>query len=93
LELILSHHHIQYLVLFNIVCTVNLAESGDDVRIGNATTVIAVANIVKSSLSPVGLDKMLVDGIGDVTCTKDGATILHSHSSKWDTRQLVSWWI
>ncbi|KAL0429076.1 UNVERIFIED_CONTAM: T-complex protein 1 subunit alpha [Sesamum radiatum] len=36
----------------------------------------AVANIVKSSLGPVGLDKMLVDDIGDVTITNDGATIL-----------------
>lgn len=36
----------------------------------------AIANIVKSSLGPVGLDKMLVDDIGDVTVTNDGATIL-----------------
>lgn len=32
--------------------------------------------MVKSSLGPVGLDKMLVDDIGDVTITNDGATIL-----------------
>lgn len=31
---------------------------------------------MKSSLGPVGLDKMLVDDIGDVTITNDGATIL-----------------
>jgi len=31
---------------------------------------------VKSSLGPVGLDKMLVDDVGDVTITNDGATIL-----------------
>jgi T-complex protein 1 subunit alpha len=37
---------------------------------------MAVANIVKTSLGPVGLDKMLVDDIGDVTITNDGATIL-----------------
>lgn len=36
----------------------------------------SIANIVKSSLGPVGLDKMLVDEIGDVTVTNDGATIL-----------------
>jgi T-complex protein 1 subunit alpha len=40
------------------------------------TAALAVANIVKSSLGPVGLDKMLVDDIGDVTITNDGATIL-----------------
>lgn len=37
---------------------------------------ISLANIVKSSLGPQGLDKMLVDDIGDVTITNDGATIL-----------------
>jgi len=36
----------------------------------------SLANIVKSSLGPQGLDKMLVDEIGDVTITNDGATIL-----------------
>lgn len=51
-------------------------ESGQDVRIGNVTAAVAVANIVKSSLGPVGLDKMLVDDIGDVLITNDGATIL-----------------
>ena len=45
-------------------------------RVGNVTAAIAVANVVKSSLGPVGLDKMLVDDIGDVTITNDGATIL-----------------
>lgn len=36
----------------------------------------AIANIVKSSYGPSGLDKMMVDDIGDVTVTNDGATIL-----------------
>ena len=39
--------------------------SGEDVRVQNVTAVSAIANIVKSSLGPVGLDKMLVDDIGD----------------------------
>ncbi|CAG8679819.1 8948_t:CDS:2, partial [Racocetra fulgida] len=39
--------------------------------------VMSIANIVKSSLGPVGLDKMLVDDIGDVTISNDGATILN----------------
>ena len=38
--------------------------------------VTSLANIVKTSLGPMGLDKMLVDDIGDVTITNDGATIL-----------------
>lgn len=40
------------------------------------TAVVALANIVRSSLGPTGLDKMLVDDIGDVNITNDGATIL-----------------
>jgi T-complex protein 1 subunit alpha len=50
--------------------------SGNDVRSQNVMAVMAIANILKSSLGPVGLDKMLVDDIGDVTISNDGATIL-----------------
>ena len=35
-----------------------------------------IADIVRSSLGPRGMDKMLVDSLGDVTITNDGATIL-----------------
>jgi thermosome len=35
-----------------------------------------VAEIVKSSIGPRGMDKMLVDSLGDVTITNDGATML-----------------
>jgi T-complex protein 1 subunit alpha len=51
-------------------------QSGEDIRSQNVTAVMSIANIVRSSLGPVGLDKMLVDDIGDVTITNDGATIL-----------------
>ncbi|KAF9600623.1 hypothetical protein IFM89_011206 [Coptis chinensis] len=51
-------------------------QSGQDVRTQNVVACTAISNIVKSSLGPVGLDKMLVDDIGDVTITNDGATIL-----------------
>lgn len=50
--------------------------SGADIRNQNVLAASSVANVVKSSLGPVGLDKMLVDDIGDVTVTNDGATIL-----------------
>ncbi|XP_063227495.1 T-complex protein 1 subunit alpha [Bacillus rossius redtenbacheri] len=50
--------------------------SGAPVRTQNVMAACSIANIVKSSLGPVGLDKMLVDDIGDVTVTNDGATIL-----------------
>lgn len=42
-------------------------QSGQDVRTQNVVACQAVANIVKTSLGPVGLDKMLVDDIGDVS--------------------------
>lgn len=35
-------------------------ESGEDVRTQNVVAVTAVANIVKSSLGPVGLDKVII---------------------------------
>jgi len=49
---------------------------GDDVRQANVTAAVSIANIVKSSLGPVGLDKMLLDDVGEITITNDGATIL-----------------
>lgn len=51
-------------------------QTGHDVRTQNVTAVTAIANVVRTSFGPVGLDKMLVDSIGDVTITNDGATIL-----------------
>jgi len=50
--------------------------TGQNVRTQNVMAASSIANIVKSSLGPVGLDKMLVDDVGDVTITNDGATIL-----------------
>jgi len=50
--------------------------SGQDVRTQNVTAASSVANVVKTSLGPIGLDKMLVDDLGEVTITNDGATIL-----------------
>ena len=40
-------------------------EQGQDVRTQNIMAVLALSNIVKTSLGPQGLDKMLVDDIGD----------------------------
>jgi len=50
--------------------------SGSSIRTQNVLACTAIANVVKTSLGPVGLDKMLVDEVGDVTVTNDGATIL-----------------
>ena len=40
----------------------------------------AVANAIKSTLGPKGMDKMLVDELGDITISNDGATILKEMS-------------
>lgn len=50
--------------------------TGESIRSQNVMAASSLSNIVKSSLGPLGLDKMLVDDIGDVTITNDGATIL-----------------
>ena len=50
--------------------------SGSDIRDQNVQATQAIANVVRSSFGPSGLDKMMVDDIGDVTVTNDGATIL-----------------
>ncbi len=49
---------------------------GRDAQKNNIAAAKLIAEVVKSSLGPRGMDKMLVDGLGDVTITNDGATIL-----------------
>ncbi|UYP47768.1 Thermosome subunit alpha [Candidatus Lokiarchaeum ossiferum] len=49
---------------------------GNDARAKNILAIQAVAEAVKSTLGPRGMDKMLVDSLGDITVTNDGATIL-----------------
>jgi len=49
---------------------------GKDAQRANITAAKIIAEAVKSSLGPKGMDKMLVDSLGDVTITSDGRTIL-----------------
>jgi len=53
-----------------------LQQKGRDAQKNNIAAAKLVAELVKTSLGPRGLDKMLVDSLGDVTITNDGATIL-----------------
>ncbi len=53
---------------------------GKEVLSMNIAAAKAVASIVKSTLGPRGMDKMLVNPLGDITITNDGATILHDMS-------------
>ncbi|PWR73706.1 thermosome subunit alpha [Methanospirillum lacunae] len=49
---------------------------GRDAQSMNITAAKAVANAVRTTLGPKGMDKMLVDSMGDVVITNDGFTIL-----------------
>ena len=49
---------------------------GRDAQKNNIAAAKIIAEIVHTSLGPRGMDKMLVDSLGDVTITNDGATIL-----------------
>ncbi len=49
---------------------------GKDAQRINIAIGYAVANLIRTTLGPKGMDKMLVSDLGDVTITNDGATIL-----------------
>ncbi|MEM2785327.1 MAG: thermosome subunit beta [Candidatus Nitrosotenuis sp.] len=49
---------------------------GNDAQKNNISAAKLIAELVRTSLGPRGMDKMLVDTLGDVTITNDGATIL-----------------
>ncbi len=49
---------------------------GDEARRINIMAARAIADAVKTTLGPKGMDKMIVDSLGDITVSNDGATIL-----------------
>lgn len=49
---------------------------GKEARRANIAAAKAVAEALKSTLGPRGMDKMMIDNLGDITITNDGATIL-----------------
>ena len=51
-------------------------ERGKSATTNNIAAARAVADTVRTTLGPRGMDKMLVDGMGDITITNDGVTIL-----------------
>ena len=51
-------------------------ERGKGAQFNNIAAAKAVADAVRSTLGPRGMDKMLVDSLGDVVITNDGVTIL-----------------
>ncbi|EQD73523.1 chaperonin beta subunit, partial [mine drainage metagenome] len=51
-------------------------ERGRGATSGNIAAARAIADAVRTTLGPRGMDKMLVDSMGDITITNDGVTIL-----------------
>ncbi len=55
----------------------------------NISAAKAVAEAVRSTLGPKGMDKMLVDSMGDVTITNDGVTILKEMDIDNPTAEMI----
>jgi len=53
-----------------------LRQTGKDAQKANITAAVSVSEMIRSTLGPKGMDKMLVDSTGDITITNDGVTIL-----------------
>ena len=49
---------------------------GRDARKANMLAAQIIAEVLKTTLGPRGMDKMLIDSLGDITITSDGATVL-----------------
>jgi len=63
---------------------------GRDARHMNIAAAKAVANAVRSTLGPNGMDKMLVDSLGEVVITNDGATILKEMDIEHPAAKMVA---
>ena len=63
--------------------------SGKTAQKGNIAAAKAVSDTVRTTLGPKGMDKMLVDGMGDVIVTNDGVTILEEMKSEHPTAKMM----
>ncbi|GFO97546.1 heat shock protein 60 family chaperone GroEL [groundwater metagenome] len=63
---------------------------GEEAKRGNIMAARAVAEAVRTTLGPRGMDKMLTDPAGLVTITNDGATILEEMSIKHPAAKIVA---
>jgi T-complex protein 1 subunit epsilon len=62
---------------------------GIEAQKSNILAARAISNILRTSLGPKGMDKMLVDSDGGVTITNDGATILHKMEVEHQVARLM----
>ncbi|MBS3760804.1 MAG: hypothetical protein KGY43_04960 [Halodesulfurarchaeum sp.] len=63
---------------------------GKDARTSNITAGEAIAESVRTTLGPKGMDKMLVSDGGDVVITNDGATILDEMDIEHPAAQMLT---
>ncbi len=63
--------------------------TGKDALSMNIASAKAVASIVKTTLGPKGMDKMMVNIMGDITLTNDGATILDEMDIEHPTAKMI----
>lgn len=64
-------------------------EKGQDVRMTNILAARAVADTVRTSLGPKGMDKMIQDPKGEVLISNDGATILQQMKLTHPTAKMM----
>ena len=69
--------------------SLRLDDKGKDVRLSNIVAASAVADAVRTSLGPRGMDKMIQDSRGQVVITNDGATILKQMSVLHPTAKML----
>jgi len=62
---------------------------GREAQNNNIMAAKAVSNAVRTTLGPKGMDKMLVDGLGDVVITNDGVTILREMDIEHPAAKMV----
>jgi chaperonin GroEL (HSP60 family) len=63
--------------------------TGKDAQRNNIAAAKAVAQAVRTTLGPKGMDKMIVDSLGDVTITNDGVTILNEMNIEHPAAKMI----
>jgi len=66
-----------------------LRTTGRDAQRNNIAAAKAMAQMVRSTLGPLGMDKMLVDDLGDIVITNDGATIVEQMNVEHPAAKMV----
>jgi|TARA_B100001964_G_scaffold166117_1_gene182443 thermosome len=62
---------------------------GREAQRNNIAAAKAVAETVRTTLGPKGMDKMIVDSLGDVTVTNDGVTILEEMNIEHPSAKMI----